>query len=213
MDFLHPDIQSYSERHTSPEPAYLADLQRETFLKVLYPRMLSGHIQGRVLSMLAKLHRPKTILEIGTYTGYSAICLAEGLASGGHLHTIDINRELEDMVMKYIKIAGIEDRVTMHIGPALEIIPKLEISPDLVFIDADKDNYSNYLDLVLPKMPVGGLIIGDNVLWSGRILNPDLTDKETKALIKFSQHVNDHPDLENVLLPIRDGIMLARKIK
>ena len=211
MEFINPAIQDYAEQHTSPEPDFLAALQRETHLKVLYPRMLSGHLQGRMLSMLSKLQRPKCILEIGTYTGYSGICLAEGLVEGGHLHTIDINAELEDMVIRYFELAGIKDKSTLHIGEGRMIIPQLDIQPDIVFIDADKENYSNYLDLVLPKMPSGGLVIADNILWSGDVLEKDTQDKETIALQKFAQKVSAHPDLEHILMPIRDGIMLARK--
>ncbi len=212
MEFINTQIQDYAEKFTSPEPSYLAELQHETHQKVLYPRMLSGHLQGRVLAMLSKLQRPKHILEIGTYTGYSAICMAEGLVEGGQLHTIDINAELEDMVLRYFEKAGISEKATMHIGDANAIIPKLDIQPDLVFIDADKENYSNYLDLVVPKMPVGGLVIADNVLWSGEVLKNEGQDRETLALQKFAIKVNDHPQLEQILLPIRDGIMLARKI-
>lgn len=212
MEFINREIQDYAERFTSPEASYLQDLQHETHQKVLYPRMLSGHLQGRVLAMLSQLQRPKQILEIGTYTGYSAICMAEGLVEGGHLHTIDINAELEDMVHKYFTLAGIQDRTTMHIGAATSIIPQLDIQPDLVFIDADKENYSNYLDLVLPKMPIGGLIIADNILWSGDVLKTEDQDRETIALQNFAIKVRDHQQLDQILLPIRDGIMLARKI-
>lgn len=211
MDFINADIQAYSEQFTSPSGDLLDRLYRETHLKILYPRMLSGHLQGRFLAMLSKLHRPKTILEIGTYTGYSAICLAEGLQSGGVLHTIDINAELEDFAMRYFEEAGIAGSVRMHIGTALDIIPALGIHPDLVFIDADKDNYSRYLDLVVPMMPSGGLIIADNVLWSGNVVDPNVQDKETLGLRRFVEQAANDERLEQVLVPVRDGILLARK--
>jgi predicted O-methyltransferase YrrM len=211
MDFINADIQAYSEQFTSPSGDLLDRLYRETHLKILYPRMLSGHLQGRLLAMISKMQRPKTILEIGTYTGYSAICLAEGLQAGGMLHTIDINAELEDFASRYFEEAGIASQVRMHVGKALEIIPTLGIAPDLVFIDADKDNYSRYLDLVVPMMPSGGIIIGDNVLWSGNVVDPNVQDKETQGLRRFVEHVAQDDRLEQVLLPVRDGILLARK--
>jgi caffeoyl-CoA O-methyltransferase len=211
MDFISPEIQDYCERFTSPEPEVLAALNRETWLKVLYPRMLSGHLQGRLLSLVSKMMRPQRILEIGTYTGYSAICLAEGLAPDGRLVTIDINAELEDMVKRYFQAAGIAGRAQMRVGDARQIVKELEGPFDLVFIDADKESYCEYLDLVVPKMRSGGLILADNMLWSGRVLDPKETDKETQGLRDFVQRVADRDDLENVLLPVRDGIMAVMK--
>ena len=211
MEFLPPDLQAYAERFTSPEPPVLAALNRETWLKVLYPRMLSGHIQGRMLSMFSKMIRPQRILEIGTYTGYSAICMSEGLAPGGSIVTIDINAELEDMVLKYFAEAGIADRAQMIVGDARQVVPALEGPYDLVFIDADKESYCDYLDLVVPKLRPGGLILADNVLWSGRVLDPKTEDKETQGLRAFVQKVADRDDLDYVLLPVRDGIMAVMK--
>ncbi|MFN8398214.1 MAG: O-methyltransferase [Bacteroidia bacterium] len=211
MEFLPPDLQAYAERFTSPEHPVLAALNRETWLKVLYPRMLSGHIQGRMLSMFSKMIRPQRILEIGTYTGYSAICMSEGLAPGGSIVTIDINAELEDMVLKYFAEAGIADRAQMIVGDARQVVPALEGPFDLVFIDADKESYCDYLDLVVPKLRSGGLILADNVLWSGRVLDPKTEDKETQGLRAFVQKVADRDDLDYVLLPVRDGIMAVMK--
>lgn len=211
MDFISPDIQAYAERFTSAEPALLAALNRETWDKVAYPRMLSGHLQGRILSLFSKMIRPKRILEIGTYTGYSAICLAEGLAPGGELITIDINADLQPMVLRYFEKAGLQDRAQMRVGDARDIIPTLQGPFDLVFIDADKENYCNYLDLVLPQMRSGGLILADNVLWSGHVLDPKITDSETQGLRDFVQKVARTEGVEQVLLPVRDGIMAVMK--
>jgi caffeoyl-CoA O-methyltransferase len=211
MDFISPELQAYSEKYTSPEPPVLAALSRETWLKVLYPRMLSGHIQGRMLSLFSKTIRPQRILEIGTYTGYSAICLAEGLAEGGTLVTIDINAELEEMATRYFEKAGLADRVRMVVGDARAVVPTLDGPFDLVFIDADKESYCDYLDLVLPKMRSGGLILADNVLWSGQVLDPNITDKETQGLRDFVQKVAQTAAVEHVLLPVRDGIMAVMK--
>lgn len=212
MDFLDPDIKAYAESFTSPEPEVLGELNRETYLKVLYPRMLSGHLQGRVLSMVSRMVRPRRILEIGTYTGYSALCMAEGLTEDGKVITIDIDAELESMVLEYAQKAGLSDKIDMRVGNALDIIPQLDETIDLVFIDADKHNYSNYFDLVLPKLRKGGFIMADNVLWSGRVLNEHTTDKETLGLRNFVQHVSNNQEVEQVLLPIRDGIMLIQKL-
>lgn len=209
MDFLPEKVDEYIEKMTSDEPAVLKKLNRETHAKVLRPRMLSGHLQGRVLSMFSKMIRPKYILEIGTYTGYAANCMAEGLQEGGELHTIDINEELEDMIRRYISEAGNEDKIHVHIGNALEIIPDLDYDFDLVFIDADKENYSAYYDLLIEKMKPGSYILADNVLWSGKVVE-EVLDAETKALKDFSRKVMEDVRVENVLLPIRDGLMLVR---
>ena len=211
MEFLDPKLDQYAEEHTSPESKVLAELNRETWAKVLMPRMLSGHIQGRTLAMFSQMKSPRYILEIGTYTGYSGICLAEGLQKGGELHTIDINEELEDMVTTYIEKAGMTDRIITHIGNALEIIPTLERKWDMVFIDADKENYSNYFDLVIDRMAPGGILIADNVLWSGKVLDdPKKVDEETRSLQKFNEKIQKDDRVENVLLPIRDGLMVIR---
>ena len=211
MDFLDPALQAYAERHTSPEPQLLAELNRETNLKVLYPRMLSGHIQGRILSMFSHMIRPRRVLEIGTYTGYSALCFAEGLAPDGKVITIDINAELSDIIQKYVQKAGLEDKIDLRIGDAREIIPAIDDELDLVFIDADKQNYINYFELVLPKLRPGGIVLADNVLWSGRVLDPNENDKETSGLRNFADHISNKENVEHILMPIRDGIMVIRK--
>lgn len=214
MDFIDQQIQEYADHHSSPEPQLLQDLSRETMQKVLQPRMLSGHFQGRVLSMISHMLNPKCILEIGTYTAYATLCLSEGLAKDGVLHTIDINDELEVYIKKYIAQSDKKDQIHYHIGNALDLIPQLNIQPDLVFIDADKENYSAYLELLLPLMPVGSHIIADNVLWSGKILHEaKKNDKETKGLQDFNALVQSKENLEKVLLPIRDGLFLMRKTK
>ncbi len=214
MEFLDPALEAYAENHTSPEPPAAAELNRQTHLKVLQPRMLSGHLQGRLLSMMAHMARPEQILEIGTYTGYSAICLAEGMREGGTLHTIDIDEELRPMAERYFEKANCADRIRMHTGAALEVIDTLDGPFDLVFIDADKTNYLNYYKAVFSKVPVGGYIIADNVLWSGKVLDPAeaLDDPDTAALMKYNEAVLNDPKTENVLLPVRDGLMIARKI-
>ena len=212
MDFLSEEIVTYVAQHTENEPPILNELNHETWEKVLIPRMLSGHIQGRVLSMLAHMINPKNILEIGTYTGYSALCFAEGLQKDGKIHTIDINEELETMVNKYIEKANLRDTIINHIGNALDIIPNLNEEFDLVFIDADKTNYSNYYDLVFDKVKSGGYIIADNVLWSGKVVEKhDNLDPDTLALISYSKKIQNDDRVQNVLFPVRDGLMIARK--
>ena len=211
MEFLPVDIQQYAEQFTSAEPAHLQDLNRETWLKVLYPRMLSGHLQGRILSFFAKMLRPSRVLEVGTYTGYSAICFAEGLAPGGKLTTIDIDPELEVYIKPAIEKAGFSDRIEFIAGNAVDIIPTLEGTFDLVFLDADKENYTNYYKLVLPKPRSGGVILADNVLWSGKVLDETVQDKETKGLREFVKFVQQDTSVDHVLLPVRDGIMMVMK--
>ncbi|MFN3405541.1 MAG: O-methyltransferase [Cytophagaceae bacterium] len=210
MDFLPKLIQEYCEHHTDVESEVLKKLTRETYAKVLMPRMLSGHLQGRLLSLLSKLIAPNNILEIGTYTGYSAICLAEGLSAGGKLITIDINEELEDFVKDWFDKAGIKDIVNYIIGDAMEVIPELSETFDMVFIDADKINYQKYYNLIIEKVRPGGVIIADNVLWSGKVVG-EKTDKDTKALMDFNQFVQNDVRVENMLLPLRDGLMIIRK--
>lgn len=213
MEFLPEAIQQYVEKHSQEEPPLLQQLDRETHAKVMMPRMLSGHLQGRVLSMLCHMIKPKNILEIGTYTGYSAICMAEGLAAQGKITTLDINEELETMVRGYFDKAGISHQVDYRIGNAMEIIPNLSGPFDLVFIDADKINYSNYFDLVIDKVEVGGYIIADNVLWSGKVVDTEKKiDKDTQALLDFNQKIQASDQVQNVLFPIRDGLMIMRKL-
>lgn len=213
MEFLPKEIEQYAETFTRGEGEVLAELNRETWAKVLTPRMLSGHLQGQTLRMFSLMMRPQRILEIGTYTGYSAICLAEGLSEGGRLFTIDINEELHSMVLRYVEKAGMADRITAIVGNAREVIPTLNGPFDLVFIDADKENYATYFDLVIDRMTAGGFIIADNVLWSGKVLQPDSElDRETIALKDFARKLKDDPRVETVLLPIRDGLLVARKV-
>ncbi|MFH6604723.1 O-methyltransferase [Maribacter algicola] len=211
MHFLSPLLEAYIQDHSEDEPKILQDLTRETHLKVLRPRMLTGHFQGRVLSMLSKMINPKSILEIGTYTGYSAICLAEGLQKEGRLHTIDINEELTALQRKYFDLSGYGTRIVQHLGNALDIIPKLEATFDLVFIDAEKMEYSKYLEGVLQKTTSGSIILSDNVLWSGKVVEPlDPKDKATKAVLDYNKKLKEDPRFETVLLPIRDGLTLSR---
>jgi caffeoyl-CoA O-methyltransferase len=211
MDFLPHDIENYAKSHTSTESDLLKKIDRETHAEVLMPRMVSGHLQGRFLSMVSNMIKPNSILEIGTYTGYSAICLAEGLSPNGKLITIDINEELETRVRGYFKKGGLESKIDYRIGDAAKIIPTLNSSFDLVFIDADKENYSLYYDLVFDKVPIGGFILADNVLWSGKVVQTKI-DKDTKAIKEFNQKVNQDSRVKAMLLPLRDGIMIVQKI-
>lgn len=213
MEFLDPDLDRYVADSSAPEPEILHRLNRETHLKVLQPRMLSGHIQGRVLSMLSHMIRPERILEIGTYTGYSAICLAEGLLEDGRLDTIDINEELQPMVEKYLDLTNNSERIRMHIGPALEVIDTIDGPFDLVFIDADKTNYLNYYNAVFDKVRPGGYIIADNVLWSGKVIDEVeiANDPDTAALVAYNGFARKDERTENVLFPVRDGLMISRK--
>ncbi|MBL7928293.1 MAG: O-methyltransferase [Bacteroidia bacterium] len=213
MNFLPEEIEEYASRFTSAEPELLSLLNRDTQAHILMPRMLSGHLQGRFLSLISRLINPKLILEIGTYTGYSALCLAEGLADDGKIYTIDINEELETMATSYFKKAGKEKQISMHVGNALEIIPALQGDFDMVFIDADKANYVNYFNLVIDRVRKGGIIIADNVLWSGHVLKKkDDMDEETLGLVKYAETVNADPRVMNILLPVRDGLMMSVKL-
>ena len=212
MHFISEELDDYVVRHSSEEPELLRILGRETFQKVLQPRMLSGHYQGRLLSMISKIARPASVLEIGTYTGYSALSLAEGLAPGGKIHTIDVNEELFDFQKRYFELSGYSDRIVQYLGDATEIIPTLDFEFDLVFIDADKPNYPKYLDLIIDKLVPGGLILSDNVLWSGKVLEKVKEDDEsTLALQKYNKLLATHPQLETLMLPIRDGLTISRK--
>ena len=213
MNFLPEELDNYIHLHCEEEPKLLKELNHETWEKVINPRMLSGHVQGRVLSMLSHMIKPKHILEIGTYTGYSAICLAEGLQQKGTLDTIDLNEELETIAKKYFIKTGLEQQINLIHGDATKIIPTLNKKYDLVFIDADKINYSVYFDLVFDKLKVGGYIIADNVLWSGKVvqkLNPE--DMDTKAILQFNKKIQKDKRVQNVLFPVRDGLMIVRKI-
>jgi len=211
MEFIDPKLQSYSDAHTSPESDLLKKINRDTHSLVMKSRMLSGHMQGRFLAMISKMIRPKTILEIGTYTGYSALCLAEGLQPDGKLITIDINEELESRVRGYFNTFANAEKIDYRIGNALKVIPQLSGPFDLVFIDADKENYPNYYDLVIDKVSSGGVILADNVLWSGKVIQTN-PDKDTRNMIAFNAKVHNDQRVENVLLPIRDGISVIRKL-
>ncbi|MEA5257715.1 class I SAM-dependent methyltransferase [Arcicella aquatica] len=214
MDFLPKNINDYSENHTSSESELLANLNRETHAKILQSRMLSGHLQGRVLSMFSHMMQAKTILEIGTYTGYSALCLAEGLVEGGKIITIDINEELESFTKQFFLASDYAAKIDYRIGDAAEIIPMLDETFDLVFIDADKMSYQKYYDLVFDKVRKGGYIISDNVLWSGKVANIEPNkkiDKDTQNLLDFNKMCHEDPRTENILMPIRDGLMVCRK--
>jgi len=213
MEILNNEILQYSENHTTPENALLKKINHETYLKVLMPNMLSGHLQGRVLSIFSQMIGPAVILEIGTYTGYSALCLAEGLIDDGKIITIDINEELENTVRGYFNESIYKDKIDYRIGNAIKIIPDLTETFDIIFIDADKMNYSIYYDLIFDKVRKGGYIIADNVLWKGKLINEKFqNDKDTINMIAFNKKINDDNRVENVLFPIRDGLMVARKI-
>ena len=211
MDFLPENIDNYVVNHSQQEPKILQELSRETWQKVLNPRMLSGGFQGRVLSMISKLIQPKNILEIGTYTGYSALCLAEGLTKSGTLYTIDKNEELEELQHKYFQKSHYKNQIKQFIGNAIDIIPTLNQKFDLVFIDADKSNYLNYFNLIIDNMNKGGVILSDNVLWSGKVVEKlNLKDTDTKVLLEYNKRLNEDNRLETVLLPIRDGLTISR---
>ena len=211
MDFLPEEIDKYVEEHTTLESEILADLNRETHLRILIPRMLSGHLQGRILSMFSQMISPKNILEVGTYTGYSALCMAEGLKENGTIDSIDKNEELQPIIQKYWNKSDYKDQLNSFIGDAVEIIPTLDKKYDLVFIDADKENYSNYFDLTIDKMNKGGFIIADNVLWSGNVVQPEnIRTEATQCIVDFNKKVHDDKRVENVLFPVRDGLMVLR---
>ena len=211
MHFLSEELENYAAQYTEDEPLLLQELNKRTHLNVLQPRMISGHFQGRFLSLLSKMVQPRTILEIGTYTGYATLCLAEGLHPEGVLHTIDIKEELTDLQREFFDRSGYGSQIVQHLGKAADIIPALDTTFDLVFIDADKQNYAHYFDLVIEKMNCGGIILSDNVLWSGKVVEEvKHNDKHTQALMAYNQKIKDDPRVETVLLPIRDGITLSR---
>lgn len=214
MHFLPDEIDLYAAKHTSKESELLYRLNRQTHLKVLQPRMLSGHVQGRMLSMFSNMIKPEYIVEIGTYTGYSALCLAEGLQEKGKLLTIEIDPEVAEFAKDFIASSDFNEQIEVRVGNAMEIIPTLTDKADLVFIDADKSNYLNYLDTCYDLLKVGGYLLGDNVLWSGKVVHPaPPKDVDTNVLQEFNLRITEDPRFENVLLPLRDGFMVARKIK
>ena len=214
MDFISDDIMTYAINHTQEESNLLKALNKETHQKILQSRMISGHFQGRVLSFISQLIRPETILEIGTYTGYATLCLAEGLTKNGKIHTIEINEELIDFQKKYFDQSKFKNQIFTHIGDAIDIIPKLKLKYDLIFLDADKANYPNYMEMVVPKLKRGGVLVADNVLWSGKVLDyqQKRDDIETKGIKLFSELVKKNSSLQTLLLPIRDGLIMCRKI-
>lgn len=213
MHFIPEALDEYVVNHSEDEPELLQQLSRETYQKILQPRMLSGHYQGRLLSIISKLVNPKNILEIGTYTGYSALCLAEGMQPEGELHTIDINEELMAFPRKYFDKSNFGSQIFQHLGDALEIIPTLDKTFDLIFIDADKENYPNYFNILIDKLNVGGIILSDNVLWSGKVIEPvKHDDLSTKALLEYNKLLKEDKRIETVILPIRDGLTISRKI-
>jgi len=212
MNFLPEEIERYSEKYTTEEPELLAELNRYTYTNVLIPRMLAGHLQGRVLSMLSKMINPKVIVEVGTYTGYSALCWAEGLAEGGVVHTIEVNDELEDKIRSFLGRSEFANQIELHIGNAMDILSGFTEPIDLLYLDADKSNYPAYLNMMIDRIAPGGYVIADNVLWSGKVVQPVKSDdKDTQALIEYAEMVHSDDRLENVLLPIRDGLLIARK--
>ncbi|NOQ23785.1 MAG: methyltransferase [Bacteroidales bacterium] len=212
MSDSHLNIEEYILNHSDKEDPILAELYRETHVKILNPRMLSGHLQGKVLEMISKMINPEKILEIGTYTGYSAICLAKGLKDTGILHTIEINDELEDLISKYLHKSGLENKVKLHFGDARKIIPEINEQFDLVFIDADKREYLEYYNIILEYIKPGGFILADNVLWSGKVIEQESPeDLHTKGIIEFNEFIKNDNRIEKVILPLRDGLTLIRK--
>ncbi|MBN1413988.1 MAG: O-methyltransferase [Bacteroidales bacterium] len=207
---IDDQLLEYITSYSSPEDPLLSELYRETHSKVLYPRMVSGHMQGRLLEFISRMIQPAAILEVGTYTGYSAICLAKGMKPDGKLHTIEINDELQPVIDKYIRRAGLKDNIVLHFGDAGNIIPTLKIRFDLVFIDADKQHYLDYYQLVFEKVKPGGYIVADNVLWGGKVISRS-QDKETRGIVAFNEFVKNDNRVEKLILPVRDGLMLIRK--
>lgn len=213
MEFIDTALLAYCEQHSTEESDLLKFVSRETHAKVLMPRMLSGHLQGNFLAMISLMLRPRLVIEIGTYTGYSAICLAQGLQTNGKLHTIDINEELGTFIRSNFEKANLQDKIQLHLGNAMDLLPQLGLQDiDLVFIDADKKNYSHYYDLVIDKVRIGGWIIADNVLWSGKVIT-DANDKDTVAMKAFNDKVQADERVFNTLLPLRDGLMICQRIK
>lgn len=212
MNDLYEQLVSYAEQFSEPESDLLKELYRQTHVKIYNPRMVSGHLQGRILAMLSQMIQPRYILEIGTYTGYSALCLAEGLQTDGMLHTIEIDDELEDFIRHYLNRSPYKDKIVLHIGNALDIIPTLHLTFDLIYIDGDKREYPQYLDVAIEKLRSGGYIIADNVFWNGKVIDPNQQDAFTNAIRTFNQTVHNHPQLKPVILPVRDGLSVIRKL-
>lgn len=212
MNFVAEEISRYCEAYSKPQSRVLSELERETHLKALYPQMLSGHLQGKFLGMVSALIKPEAVLELGTFTGYSAICLASGLAEGGMVHTIEENEELGEMILAHFEKAGMNNKITLHTGSVEEIVPKLNMMFDLVFIDAEKTDYPAYYKLVFEKVKPGGVIIADNALWDGKVLN-EKKDNETQGIHEFNSMVLNDDRVDNLLLPLRDGVMMIRKLK
>ncbi len=208
---VHPDFERYAESHSKAEHGFLQELHRETYLKTMYPRMISGHLQGKFLEMISRLKRPMRILEIGTFTGYSTICLAMGLAPGGLIHTIDSNPEPVAIGRKYFEKAGVHEKIITHTGNALEVLPRIDEVFDLVFIDADKENYLNYYNLIFDKVRSGGLILADNAFWDGKVLDGGNADRETRGIVEFNKAVLKDERADNLLLTLRDGLMMILK--
>ena len=212
-NFINPEIEQYADEHTTAENKMMADFNRWVHVKMSRPRMLSGAYQGKLLEMISCMVRPMAVLEIGAYVGYSAICLAKGLQDGGMVHTIEVDEELEDIILEHVEKAGLSSKIKLHIGNALEVLPSLQETFDLVFIDADKINYPNYYEMVLPMVRKGGFIMLDNILWSGKVVYPQPKgDKETAVLKELNDFIQNDSRVENILLPIRDGLMLCRKL-
>ena len=211
MDIIRPEIQEYAEEHSSEESTLLSRLNRETHVNHLFPRMLSGRVQGRFLAMLSRMINPRMILEVGTYTGYSALCLAEGLQEGGLLYSIELNDENEELIKKYIREAGFEEKIVLRFGHALDILPDFDEVFDLVFLDADKENYISYYKMALERLSRHGIILADNTLWSGKVLDPQERDKETRGIKEFNEYIKKDDRVDKVMLTIRDGMTLIMK--
>lgn len=213
MHFISNELERYAESHSSPEPELLAELRRETHLKVVQPRMLSGHVQGRLLSLISRIQQPQIVLEIGTYTGYSALCLAEGLSPAGTLHTLEVNEEFGPIAREYFSRSPYMDRLHMHIGHALDLMPNIAGPYDLVFIDGKKEEYPEYFEALYPRVRPGGLIVSDNILWSGKVVREAaVNDRATRTLQAYNRLLKEHPGLHTVILPLRDGLTLSYKL-
>lgn len=210
---LNNDLEEYIKEHTSAEDEVLYELNRYTHLTQFHPRMISGQVQGKFIEMICKMLSPKNALEIGTFTGYTTICMARGIGDNGHVHTIEVNDEITDTTLSFFKKAGVENKITLHIGNAIDLIPRFDILFDLVIIDGDKREYPQYLNCVLPKVNDGGIIIADNVLWGGKVIDCNANDPFTQGVRDFNQMVSKIQNLEKVLLPLRDGLMIIRKLK
>ena len=207
------EIEEYCEAHSTPQSELLYRLTRETHQKVMNPRMLSGHLQGMLLTTLCRMMQARRVLEIGTYTGYSALCIAEGLAADGQVHTIEVDEEREEMIRRYLAQSPYQDKIQLHIGDALQVIPTLQEQWDMVYIDADKEEYTDYYEAVLPQVRKGGIILADNVLWDGKVVKEVRSgDKDTRALLAFNEHVQADPRVTNFILPVRDGLMFIEKL-